>query len=59
MKYFVIAEKWDGGKQEIVKEIMGSFDDFTMAQLFQTAYNDRYHANAIVRNADYLIKYGA
>ena len=46
MKYFVIATKWDDTRKAQVKYIAGEFDSFVNANLFKTAYNQHYSANA-------------
>lgn len=46
MKYFVIAIKWDDTRKAQVKYIAGEFDSFVNANIFRTAYNQHYSANA-------------
>lgn len=55
MEYFVIARRWNGKNDEAY--IAGCFSDYANANLFCKAYNERYHAGAmIVKQEDLLNK---
>lgn len=47
-KYFVIATHWDDEKKTQVKYIAGEFNNYMNASLFKKAYNDYYHADAVI-----------
>lgn len=48
MKYFVIITRWSDEKKAQVREIAGSFDRYFNAALFRDAYNNHFHANAVI-----------
>ena len=48
MKYFVIATHWDDERKAQVKYIAGQFDSFANANIFKTAYNEHYKADAVI-----------
>ena len=47
-KFFVIATHWDDTKQAQVKYIAGEFNNFANANIFKSAYNEHYKANAVI-----------
>lgn len=50
MTYFVIAKHWDEEKKEQVNYIAGQFEEYRNATLFKEAYNEWYHADAVIRD---------
>lgn len=55
MKYFVIATKWDPKQEKQIKYIAGEFNNFVNAEIFRTAYNERYSADAMIIREDNLL----
>ena len=55
MKYFVIATHWDDERKAQVKYIAGQFDSFANANIFKTAYNEHYKADAVIVEAFKLL----
>lgn len=51
MKYFVVAVRWSSEKEAQVKEIVGAFERFHMARIFQQVYNEKYSAQAEIVEA--------
>ena len=51
MKYFVVATRWSSEKQAQIKEIVGAFERFHMARIFQQAYNEEYSTQAEIVEA--------
>lgn len=56
MTYFVIAKHWDDEKKAQVNYIAGQFDNYMNASLFKNAYNEWYHADAVIRDTDTILK---
>lgn len=48
MKYYVIATKWDDEKKAAIEYIAGEFTEYSMANLFKNAYNEKYKTDAKV-----------
>lgn len=51
MKYFVVATRWSSEKKAQIKEIVGAFERFHMARIFQQAYNEEYITQAEIVEA--------
>ena len=54
-KYFVIAIKWCEEAQAQKKVIVGSFDEYYLANIFREAYNASFSAHATIVNSDDLL----
>ena len=54
-RWYVIAKHWDEERKEQNFKIMGEFDNYMNAHLFQTAYNEYYHADARIYDEYTLI----
>ena len=47
-RYYVVATMWDSFEEKQVEKIVGEFERFIHASMFQKVYNEHYSADAKV-----------
>ena len=54
-KYFVIATRWNDEIKAQSKTIVGTFDEYYLADMFRVCYNDKFSASAVVMSSEELL----